>query len=132
MFIEKLFGNTFGLVWLIVFMVAVLALIVWMFVKKENKTVENKVVEEDVTNSMEILSDTVVSETSETVNEEVSSVADVEEVVVETKEEKFETVAAEPVVNVDNDYEIVCSEDGFFRVKKVGNDRTLRKFSTRI
>jgi hypothetical protein len=41
MFLEKLFGNTFGLIWLIVFLVVVLGLIVFLFIKKE-KDIENE------------------------------------------------------------------------------------------
>ena len=100
MFIEKLFGNTFGMVWLIIFLAAVLALMLWIILKKEK---EEKIVE---------------------INEEVTPV--VEEVPVEVKEEVKETVSN------DSEYEIIESEDGFFRVRKVGSERTLRKLATRV
>ena len=31
---------------------------------------------------------------------------------------------------VNSDYEILAGEDGFFRVRKKGSERTLRKFAT--
>ena len=48
-----------------------------------------------------------------------------------------ETVAVseeKEVVNgaLNSEYEIVESEDGFFRVRKIGGERTLRKFSNRF
>lgn len=102
MFLEKMFGNTFGLIWLIVFSLAVLALIVWLFIKTD-KVVENK---------------PIVSEEQEKVEvskEEIASV--VEAVKEDKKEEKL------------SDYEIV-EIDGSFKVRKTGSERTIRKFST--
>ncbi len=102
MFLEKMFGNTFGLIWLIVFSLAVLALIVWLFIKTD-KVVENK---------------PIVSEEQEKVEvskEETASV--VEAVKEDKKEEKL------------SDYEIV-EIDGSFKVRKVGSERTIRKFPT--
>ena len=60
MLIEKLFGNTFGMIWLVVFMVAVFGLIVFMFVKKDkavgeekqNVEVKEEVIEEIVENNI--------------------------------------------------------------------------------
>lgn len=106
MFLEKLFSNTFGLIWLAIFVVAAFVLIIWMFAKKENVSEYSEVKE--------------VEPVSEQV-EEKEIVETKEEVVIEQKEEA-----------VNKDYEILESEDGFFRVRKVGSDRTLRKFSTRI
>ena len=102
MFLEKMFGNTFGLIWLIVFSLAVLALIVWLFIKTD-KVVENK---------------PIVSEEQEKVEvskEEIASV--VEAVKDDKKEEKL------------SDYKIV-EIDGSFKVRKVGSERTIRKFPT--
>lgn len=115
MFIENLFGNVFGLVWLIIFLVAVVALIFWIILKKEK---ENIVIE-NVDEKLEI-------EEKEEVKEEIKTIwpkaVVKQETIEQTKEKKVP----------DNEYEIVESEDGFFRVKKVGNERTLRKFSTRV
>lgn len=106
MLLEKLFGNTFGLIWLIVVMVASLGLIVFLFSKKEN----NNIKKEDVKSVEEI-----------SINKEVVEQAVNEEIVIEEKEE----------VKVASEYEILESNDGFFRVRKVGSDRTLRKFSAK-
>jgi len=112
MFLEKLFGNTFGLIWLIVFMAIVLGLIVFLFVKKEK-------------NEKEIVGD---EEKVERVVEETSTVE---------KEEKFEETVIDEVKMEENsvattsEYEIIESEDGFFRVRKAGTERTLRKFATK-
>lgn len=111
MIIEKLFGNTFGMIWLVVFMVAVLGLIVFMFVKKDKVVTTEDHMEE------------VREETNEKVEEIVENTEDssnAEELVAETSE-----------VPVNTEYEIIESEDGFFRVRKVGSERTLRKLSTR-
>ena len=106
MFLERLFGNTFGLIWLIIFVAGVLTLIIWMFAKKEVKVDNESNTEENI-----------VEEQNQSIVEN-----DFEENV-ETKEEK-------PVFN--SEYEIIECEDGFFRVRKVGTERTLRKFSTKI
>jgi len=108
MFLEKLFGNTFGLIWLIVFVVAVFALIAWLFVKKEKVVIEDKIEE-------------IVNNNDEIVEEATNNKEKVIEEKVEVKEEP-----------ISGEYEIIESEDGFFRVRKIGNERTLRKFATRI
>lgn len=105
MLLEILFGSTFGLIWLIVFLVAILALIVWLFIKKE-KDLENSNEKEEIINE-----------------KEEANVIEKEEIV-EVKEEIKE--------NVNNEYEILESDDGFFRVRKIGSERTLRKFATKM
>ena len=97
MLIEKMFGNTFGMIWLIVFLVAIIALIVWLLMRKD------RIIEED---------SSIENKEDETIKEEI------------VKEEAVE----EKVVN--KEYEIIESEDGFFRVRKIGSERTLRKFAT--
>lgn len=102
MFLEKMFGNTFGLIWLVIFSLAILALIIWLFVKKD------RIVKTDlVSNNME--------EKVEEKTEETAPI--VEEVKEPVKEEKKSS------------YEIV-EIDGFFKVRKVGSERTIRKFAT--
>ena len=112
MFLEKMFGNTFGMIWLIIFSLAVLALIVWLLVKKDKaiaKTNVIKVEENEVVTTGEV-------KAQEEKKEEV--IASVEEIKEENKEEKNSV------------YEIV-EVDGFFKVRKIGSERTIRKFSTR-
>ena len=112
MFLEKMFGNTFGMIWLIIFSLAVLALIVWLLVKKDKaiaKTNVIKVEENEVVTTGEV-------KAQEEKKEEV--IASVEEIKEEKKEEKNSV------------YEIV-EVDGFFKVRKIGSERTIRKFSTR-
>lgn len=93
MLLDNLFGSTLGIVWLLIFTVAILGLLIWLFIKKDEKC-EEKIVEK-------------VVEDKTTVNEE-------------------------PIVENQNKvYEVVESDDGFFRVIKVGTERTLRKFSTK-
>lgn len=101
MFLEKLFGNTFGLILLIVFMIVVLGIIIFLFVVKEKDIVVINGIDEFVD---EIENNSKVSELGSNLEE-----------------------------NVDNkpEYEIIESEDGFFRVRKIGGERTLRKLSTR-
>lgn len=101
MVIEKLFGNAFGIVWLIVFLVAIVALIVWIFIRKDKIVEEN----ENIVSQIENKEDEVV------------------------EEKIIEEVIEENVIN--KEYEIIESEDGFFRVRKIGSERTLRKFSTK-
>ena len=107
MFFERMFGNIYGYIWLLIFLVAVIALVLWVLLKKENKIkVVNEENKEEIVTKEEVVEETPIKET----------------VVIEEKKENNES----------NEYEIIESEDGFFRVKKVGNERTLRKFSTRI
>lgn len=103
MLFERMFGNIYGYIWLLIFLAAVVALILWIVFKKENNV---KIVSEEKKEEMVVKEAVVIEETS----------------VAEEKKENNES----------NEYEIIESEDGFFRVKKVGNERTLRKFSTRI
>ena len=111
MFLEKLFCNTFGLIWLVVVMVVVLGLIVFLFIKKEKVVEENiEFQEADVKH---------VEEISNNKEEEEKTVEG--ETLIEEKDE----------VKVASEYEVLESEDGFFRVRKFGSDRTLRKFSTK-
>lgn len=96
MLLNKLFGNTFGIIWLVVFMMAVLILFVWLLIfDKDNGE--------------------VIKEVNNTNGEEIEVVKET------TKIEK----------NIFSEYEIIESEDGFFRVRKSGSDRILRKLLTR-
>ena len=110
MFLEKLFGNTFGMIWLIIFSLAVFALIVWLFVKKDKmitKINTSKVEEKEVVITTEVKSQNVKKE----------------DVVAPIKEEK-------KTEEKTSEYEIV-EVDGLFKVRKVGSERTIRKFITK-
>lgn len=102
MFLEKMFGNTFGLLWLAIFSLSILALVVWLFIKKD-KVVKNDLVsnnrEEKVEEKIEVAAP-IVEQTKEPIKEEKKS-----------------------------NYEII-EIDGFFKVRKVGSERTIRKFAT--
>ena len=110
MFLEKMFGNTFGMIWLIIFSLAVFALIVWLLVKKDKmitKINTSKVEEKEVVITTEVKSQNVKKE----------------EVVAPIKEEK-------KTEEKTSEYEIV-EVDGLFKVRKVGSERTIRKFITK-
>ena len=65
MFLEKMFGNTFGMIWLIIFSLAVFALIVWLLVKKDKmitKINTSKVEEKEVVITTEVKSQNVKKE----------------------------------------------------------------------
>ena len=112
MFLEKMFGNTFGMIWLIIFSLAVLSLIIWLLVKKDKiiaKINAFKTEEKEVVKTFEV-------KVQDDAKEEV--IAPVEEIKEEKKEEKNSV------------YEIV-EVDGVFKVRKIGSERTIRKFSTR-
>ena len=109
MIIDKLFGNMFGMIFLVVFMLVVLALIIFMFLKKDN--IED--VEEQINDNTH---EDIVNE----VVEDKENVSSIQEVTVQSSESTS-----------NSEYEIIESEDGFFRVRKVGSERTIRKFSTR-
>ena len=113
MLLDKLFGNTFGMIWLIIFMVAILALFCWLlFFNKDNKEkniIDNKN-EKEIENIKEIEGNS---------NEEIEGNVLVEEQEVESKKSIF------------GNYEIIERKDGFFRVRKNGSDKILRKLSSR-
>ena len=41
MFFERMFANIYGYIWLLIFLVAVVALILWVILKKENILLNN-------------------------------------------------------------------------------------------
>ena len=127
MLLEKLFGNLFGLIWLLVFIGAIIFLIVWLFIKRD--FVEKK---EDVVKK-ELLRE----------NYGGFLICENEEGKYELKKENgilikvFDSLEdAKVFVDVlllrnenDSVYEIV-EIGGFFKVRKKGSERTLRKFET--
>lgn len=113
MFLEEMFGNIYGYIWLLIFLVAVVALALWIILKKEKET--NDVIEDDNVSSEEV-----------EVKEEIKTIWPTQVIKPKASEKTKEEI------DTNNLYEIIESEDGFFRVKKKGNDRTLRKFSARI
>ena len=109
MFLDKLFGNAFGVICLVVLMLAILVLLVWLFVKQDKVKIEE-------------ISDVRV---------EVEGKIDV---INENKEETVTVLTSEKkeTVIIESEYDILEGEDGFFRVKKKGTERTLRKFATEM
>ena len=148
MFLENLFGSTFGIIWLLVFTVAVLALLVWLVVKKDKEIIEIKVKDE------EKVEEVVVAPVEEKVQEvKVPFKKEYKGFLIEENENnKFEVKKEEKVLKTfgavedckmfvdvlllreeesksDSAYEIV-EVDGFFKVRKKGSERTIRKFET--
>lgn len=131
MFLEKLFGNIFGLIWLIVFTLGILALLVWMIIKKDKVISEEVVeevkkeylkeeysgflIEENENNKYEVKKDDRVLKTFDVVSD-AKMFIDV--LLLREEENQKESV-----------YEIV-EIDGFFKVRKKGSERTIRKFAT--
>lgn len=108
MFFEDTFGNIFGILWLVIFIGGIVALALWLIFREEKENV-NAVKEETVDDAQEeIVENQVVDE------EMIEDKADEKRIVEEVR------------------YRIDSGEDGFFRVKKVGDDRTIRKFSTKL
>lgn len=105
MFLEKMFGSVYGKIWLIILLVAILALIVFLLFKKGKE--EEPTIEE-----------------SEEKNKEES--------VVEGTTKPQSIVKEQDEIVDYGDFIIVESEDGFFRVRKKDNERTIRRFSTRV
>ena len=97
MFLEKIFGNLFGIIAIVIFVFAVFVLLILEFLKKKDY------------------------EESELVKQDVVETKIVDERVLE-KNNVCEAVLG--------DYEIV-EVDGFFKVRKKGSDRTIRKFVTK-
>lgn len=148
MFLENLFGSTFGIIWLLVFTVAVLALLVWLVVKKDKEIIEVKVKEEE---KLEKVEEVLVEEKEEEVKVHFKKeykgflIEENENNKFEVKKEEknlktFTTIddckmfidvllLREEESEKESLYEIV-EIDGFFKVRKRGSDRTIRKFET--
>lgn len=101
MFLEKMFGSVYGKIWLIILLVSILALIVFLLLKKGKEE------------------ETAIDENKE------------ESVVEETIKPQSVVKEQDEIVDY-GDFIIVESEDGFFRVRKKDNERTIRRFSTRV
>ena len=99
MFLEKIFGNLFGIIAIIVFVVAIIVLLIFEFLKKNDCEESELVKQVIVTKTKTIDNETVVEKSSD-------------------------------CENVFVDYEIVEIDD-FFKVRKKGSERTIRKFVTK-
>jgi len=124
MFLEKTFGNLFGIIWLIIFILAILGLLVWLFIKKEKvEEVEKRELVKEQYNgfSFEETEDGKFEVKKEDGN------------VVKTFDKLEDCKVFVDVLFLrsenDSNYEI-AEEDGFFKVRKKGSERTLRKFKT--
>lgn len=100
MYLEKIFSNLYGVIWLLVLLVSLLLLILFILLKKDK-------------------------DVSEEVEKEIIQPEEMNAASVENKDSCEEE-------NKNREYEIIESDDGFYRVRKIGNDRTIRKFSTRM
>ena len=159
MLLDKIFGSVFGMVWLIVFLVAILALLVWILLKKEKENVLG--MKQEAKSSSEIVEEKVVaSEVVDNVSQQDNKIYEIIESgdgffrvkkvdsgkvlrKFGTKEEAQNYVSEKEnnnfvnmeekkeVEQISKTYEIMSGEDGFFRVRKIGSDKTLRKFTTR-
>lgn len=118
MFFEDTFGNIFGIIWLIIFIGGVVTLALWLIFREEKENC-NEVKEEIVNDSCK----------EKTENKEVEK--EEKETTEENKVEEKVVVEEKKVVE-EVKYRIDSGEDGFFRVKKVGDNRTIRKFSTKL
>ena len=158
MLLDKIFGSVFGMVWLIVFLVAILGLLVWLLLKKEKVNVLE--VKQDGAVNREIIEGKVdANEVVDNISEQDNKIYEIVESEdgffrvkkvdsgkvlrkFGTKEEAQNYISEKEntnVVNVEEKkeveqisdvYEVIPGEDGFFRVRKIGSDKTLRKFST--
>ena len=126
MFLEKTFGNVFGIIWLLIFILAVLGLLVWLLIKKEKVEIVEKreLIKEDYNGfSFEETEDGRF----EVKKEDGSVVKTFDKL--EDCRVFVDVLLLRSEIENDSNYEIVES-DGFFKVRKKGSERTLRKFET--
>lgn len=118
MFLEKLFESIYGKIWLLILLIAILALIVYLLVKNEKREVVNKKHDEEKN------TDEVSINNSEESHVENEIVQDEN---IDTIEEKTDDVLPDY-----GEFVVVKGDDGFFRVRKKESERTIRKFATII
>ena len=125
MILEKMFGNLFGIIWLVVFILAVWCLLIYLLFVKKDKLEE--VTKKDLIK--EIYKECIIEENFEgkfelknndgTIIKSFDSLEDAKifvDVSILRKED-------------DSNYEII-EVDNNFKVRKKGSERTLRKFAT--
>ena len=139
MFFERMFGNLFGIIWLIIFVIAVFSCLIWMLLKREKAIIEeNEIVgeekelfkeeykgffiEENEKGMYEVTNDK--KESLKVFNSLNDSHVFVDVILLRDECEREEDEAEESV------YEIV-EIDGFYKVRKKGNERTIRKFASK-
>lgn len=125
MIFEKMFGNLFGIIWLIIFILAILALLIWMFIKK-NYFLENGGRNQEKELIKEIYKDVLIEENKEG-KFEIQKFGKIFDSVDDCK--IFIDVLF--LRNENNSNYEVFEAEGFFKVRKKNSERTLRKFYTR-
>lgn len=118
MFLEKLFESVYGKIWLIILLVAILALIVYLLIKNEKREIVKKEADEEKNFNEDSVNANEESHV-ETENIEKDNREDIEE---KTDDELPDY----------GEFVIVKGIDGFFRVRKKESERTIRKFATVI
>lgn len=118
MFLEKLFESVYGKIWLIILLVAILALIVYLLIKNEKREAVKKEADEEKN----------FNEDSVNANEE--SHVETENIEKDNRENIEEKTYDE--LPDYGEFVIVKGTDGFFRVRKKESERTIRKFATVI
>jgi hypothetical protein len=123
MFIEKMFGNTFGMVWLIIFTLSIFALLVWSFIKKEKLfEIKKELVKENYNGFVIEEKDDLkfdVKKEDGSVLKTFNNIADCK-VFVDVLLLRNENNSAYEIVKI----------DGFFKVRKKESGRIIRKFTT--
>ena len=123
MFFEKMFGSLFGLIWLVIFIVAVFVLLIREIVRKE------KVIKIEKELLKEVYKKNIIEENEEglfEIKKEDGSIVKTFSTFEDCK--VFIDVLLLRKEEVSS-YEIV-EADGFFKVRKIGSSRTIRKFDT--
>lgn len=126
MFLERIFGNLFGIIWLGIFTLAILILFIWLLLKKEknNEIVNN----EEKEYLMETYKEYVIEE-KESGEFEVKKEGHILKSFNNFGDCKiFIDVLLLRDEKRENIYEII-EVDGFFKVRKKGSERTIRKFN---
>ena len=125
MIIENMFKSLFGIIWLITFVLSVLALLIWLFVKKEKVAEENKKV------LIKYEYKCFLIEENESAKFEVKKLNEDKVYKIFEKEEDAKIFIDVLFLRSESTsmYEIV-EQDGFYKVKKKGSERTVRKFNT--
>ena len=124
MFLEKIFGNVFGVIWLIIFLLSIGSLLAFVMLKKKDEqvikeyhkeTYKEYSIEENEDGKYDVKKEETLLKTFDSI-EDCKVFVDVVEL------RNYESTSI---------YEIV-EEEGFFKVKKKDTQRTIRKFSDKI
>lgn len=133
MFFEEMFGNLFGLIWLILFSLGVIVLLIWMLIKKDSKINEveenNEIILINYKNFYIEKKENNKFEISDTEGKVIKNFVSLEDAKFYVDALLLRSEEMENEEGKDSLYEIFKSE-GFFKVRKKGSERTLRKFDS--